>query len=60
MPDVEPTDAEKAARAARELKGFEIDIFRYSEDDRLAVQTLLDRGFEKGLLPCQVEAEFAE
>ncbi|PYV06235.1 MAG: ABC transporter substrate-binding protein [Acidobacteria bacterium] len=33
---------------------------RYSEEDRLAVQTLLDRGFEKGLLPCQVEAEFAE
>jgi 1,4-dihydroxy-6-naphthoate synthase len=33
---------------------------RYGEEDRQAVQTLLDRGFEKGLLPRHVKAEFVE
>jgi 1,4-dihydroxy-6-naphthoate synthase len=32
----------------------------YGERGRQAVQTLLDRGFAKGLLPRQVKAEFAE
>jgi len=32
----------------------------YGERGRQAVQTLLDRGFEKGLLPKQVQAEFVE
>jgi 1,4-dihydroxy-6-naphthoate synthase len=32
----------------------------YGERGRLAVQTLLDRGFEKGVLPHRVLAEFAE
>jgi len=32
----------------------------YGEKGRRAVQTLLDRGFEKGLLPHQVQAEFVE
>jgi 1,4-dihydroxy-6-naphthoate synthase len=32
----------------------------YGERGRRAVQTLLDRGFEKGLLPRQVKAEFTE
>jgi 1,4-dihydroxy-6-naphthoate synthase len=32
----------------------------YGEDGCRAVQTLLDRGFQNGLLPAQVEAEFAE
>lgn len=32
----------------------------YGERGRLAVQTLLDRGFEKGLVPQAVKAEFAE
>ena len=32
----------------------------YGERGRLAVQTLLDRGFEKGLLPKQVQAEFVD
>ena len=30
----------------------------YGERGRLAVQTLLDRGFEKGILPKKVQAEF--
>ena len=33
---------------------------RYGEEDRQAVQTLLDRGFARGLLPRQVKAEFVE
>jgi 1,4-dihydroxy-6-naphthoate synthase len=33
---------------------------QYSEQDRQAVQTLLDRGFEKGLLSRRVKAEFVE
>jgi len=32
----------------------------YGERGRRAVQTLLDRGFEKGLLPRQVKAEYVE
>jgi 1,4-dihydroxy-6-naphthoate synthase len=32
----------------------------YGERGRKAVQTLLNRGFEKGILPKQVEAEFVE
>ena len=32
----------------------------YGERGRLAVQTLLDRGFEKGMLPSRVQAEFVE
>ena len=32
----------------------------YGERGRLAVQTLLDRGFEKGFLPRSVKAEFVE
>lgn len=32
----------------------------YGERGRTAVQTLLDRGFEKGILPQSVKAEFAE
>lgn len=32
----------------------------YGERGRKAVQTLLDRGFEKGILPKQVQAEFVE
>ena len=32
----------------------------YGERGRLAVQTLLDRGYEKGLLPRKVKAEFVE
>ena len=32
----------------------------YGERGRLAVQTLLDRGFEKGVLPNSVRAEFIE
>lgn len=32
----------------------------YGSRGRLAVQTLLDRGFEKGLLPKAVKAEYAE
>ncbi len=32
----------------------------YGERGRRAVQTLLDRGFERGLLPHRVKAEFAE
>ncbi len=32
----------------------------YGQRGRLAVQTLLDRGFEKGLLPFKVKAEFVE
>lgn len=32
----------------------------FGERGRLAVQTLLDRGFEKGLLPQKVNAEFVE
>jgi 1,4-dihydroxy-6-naphthoate synthase len=32
----------------------------YGDRGRQAVQTLLDRGFEKGLLPRQVQAEFVE
>ena len=32
----------------------------YGERGRQAVQTLLDRGFEKGLLPKQVQAEFVD
>jgi 1,4-dihydroxy-6-naphthoate synthase len=32
----------------------------YGERGRRAVQTLLDRGFEKGILPKQVQAEFVE
>jgi 1,4-dihydroxy-6-naphthoate synthase len=30
------------------------------ERGRLAIQTLLDRGFESGILPAKVKAEFAE
>jgi 1,4-dihydroxy-6-naphthoate synthase len=33
---------------------------QYGEEDRQAVQTLLDRGFARGLLPRRVTAEFAE
>ena len=33
---------------------------RYGQEDRQAVQTLLDRGFARGLLPRQVKAEFVE
>jgi 1,4-dihydroxy-6-naphthoate synthase len=32
----------------------------YGERGRQAVQTLLDRAFTKGLVPCQVKAEFVE
>lgn len=32
----------------------------YGARGRQAVQTLLDRGFEKGILPCAVKAEFIE
>jgi 1,4-dihydroxy-6-naphthoate synthase len=32
----------------------------YGERGRLAVQTLLDRGFEKGILPSSVRAQFVE
>jgi 1,4-dihydroxy-6-naphthoate synthase len=32
----------------------------YGERGRLAVQTLLNRGFERGLLPKRIEAEFVE
>ena len=32
----------------------------YGERGRKAVQTLLDRGFDKGLLPAHVQAEFVE
>jgi 1,4-dihydroxy-6-naphthoate synthase len=32
----------------------------YGERGRQAVQALLDRGFEKGLLPRRVQAEFVE
>ena len=32
----------------------------YGAEGRRAVQTLLDRGFEKGLIPHRVEAEFVE
>jgi 1,4-dihydroxy-6-naphthoate synthase len=32
----------------------------YGTRGRQAVQTLLDRGFEKGLLPKRVQAEFVE
>ena len=32
----------------------------YGERGRQAVQTLLDRGFEKGLLPNRVEVEFVD
>jgi 1,4-dihydroxy-6-naphthoate synthase len=32
----------------------------YGDRGRLAVQTLLDRGFEKGILPRKVQAEFVE
>ncbi|PYV15377.1 MAG: ABC transporter substrate-binding protein, partial [Acidobacteria bacterium] len=32
----------------------------YGEDGRRAVQALLDRGYEKGLIPHHVQAEFAE
>ncbi len=32
----------------------------YGERGRLAVQTLLDRGYDKGLLPKRVQAEFVE
>ncbi|MGO8818897.1 MAG: menaquinone biosynthesis family protein [Terriglobia bacterium] len=32
----------------------------YGERGRKAVQTLLDRGFEKGILPSRVQAEFVE
>ena len=32
----------------------------YGDRGRQAVQTLLDRGYEKGLLPMKVQAEFVE
>ena len=32
----------------------------YGAEGRRAVQTLLDRGFEKGLIPHRVEAEFVD
>jgi len=59
-----------AMQFARGLDHFAVDRFvsmyvnqwtlSYGEAGRRSVQTLLDRGFQSGLLPRQVQAEFAE
>lgn len=59
-----------AMQFARGLDHFTADRFvsmyvnkwtlGYGERGRCAVQTLLDRGFQSGLLPRQIQAEFAE
>jgi 1,4-dihydroxy-6-naphthoate synthase len=59
-----------AMQFARGLDHFAVDRFvsmyvnkwtlGYGELGRRSVQTLLDRGFQEGLLPRQVQAEFAE
>ncbi|MGH9470770.1 MAG: menaquinone biosynthesis family protein [Terriglobia bacterium] len=59
-----------ALQFARGIDNFTADKFvsmyvnewtvDYGERGRKAVQALLDRGFERGLLPCSVEAEFAD
>ncbi len=41
MPDEEPSAAERAMRAANELKGFEIDISKYEEDDLHKIVSLI-------------------
>jgi 1,4-dihydroxy-6-naphthoate synthase len=59
-----------AMQFARGLDHFAVDRFvsmyvnqwtlGYGEAGRRSVQTLLDRGFQSGFLPLQVQAEFAE
>ncbi|HEX5482214.1 MAG TPA: MqnA/MqnD/SBP family protein [Terriglobia bacterium] len=59
-----------AMHFARGLDSFTADKFvsmyvnnwtlDYGETGRLAVQTLLDRGFERGVLPKRIQAEFVD